>query len=83
VSDSVISYQKGDSVFITHIKYKYLWRDKTDSLRITDTLAMTKTIVKKEVIRKTDWKKTLGFGFGVALGLIGVTLIIKRRLKRV
>jgi len=83
VGDSVDEKHKGDSVLITHIKYKYLYRYKTDSVRITDTLAQIKIRVQKEVIRKTDWKKTLGFGFGVALGLIGVTLIIKRRLKRV
>ena len=55
-SDSVLIQQKGDTVFNTKIKYKYISKLIKDTVSIRDSVYIEKPIeVVKEVNRLTKW----------------------------
>lgn len=59
LKDSIFvnQYQKGDTVFITKDKYKYLYKLKSDTILMTDTLRIVE--YKDKIVEKT--KKDIGF----------------------
>ena len=57
-SDSVLIERKGDTVFNTKIKYKYISKFIKDTVSIRDSIYIEKPIeVVKEVNRLTKWQR--------------------------
>ena len=57
-SDSVLIERKGDTVFNTKIKYKYISKFIKDTVNIRDSIYIEKPIeVVKEVNRLTKWQR--------------------------
>ena len=80
-SDSVLIEQKGDTVFNTRIKYRYINKHVRDTVNIRDSVYIEKPIeVIKEVNRLTKWQRwRLNFLWVLmAGGVIYVIYKIKR-----
>ena len=80
-SDSVLIEQKGDTVFNTRIKYRYINKLVRDTVNIRDSVYIEKPIeVIKEVNRLTKWQRwRLNFLWVLmAGGVIYVIYKIKR-----
>ena len=69
-SDSVLIERKGDTVFNTKIKYKYISKFIKDTVSIRDSIYIEKPIeVVKEVNRLTKWQRwRLNFLWVLAAG---------------
>lgn len=75
--DSIWLEKKNDTVYLTHNTYKDRWHK--DTIQRTDTLRVEKDkmVVQKEIVRKTDWIKTLSIAIGLVV-LLGLIRFIKR-----
>ncbi len=75
--DSIWLEKKNDTVYLTHNTYKDRWHK--DTIRRTDTIRVEKDkmVVQKEIVRKTDWIKTLSIAIGLVV-LLGLIRFIKR-----
>lgn len=81
--DSVFFKQKDDTVFLT----RKIYSDKfhNDTIREIDTVRIDKenTVIKKEIIKKTDWKKSITIAIVISICLIVISKAIKLYLKKV
>lgn len=77
LSDSVLIERKGDTVFNTRIKYKYISRFVKDTVSIRDSVYIEKPIeVVKEVNKLTKWQRwRLNFLWVLLAGGIGYIII--------
>lgn len=75
--DSIWLEKKNDTVYLTHNTYRDRWHK--DTIQRTDTLRVEKDkmVVQKEIVRKTDWIKTLSIAIGLVV-LLGLIRFIKR-----
>lgn len=82
--DSIYYQIKNDTVLLTQKVYCDRWMK--DTVRMFDTVRIedVKTIVKRETVRKTDWRKTIVYSvIGTALlGLMMAVLITIKRIRR-
>ena len=76
-SDSVLIQQKGDTVFNTRIKYRYINKLVRDTVNRFDSVYIEKPIeVVKEVNRLTKWQRwRLNFLWVLLAGGIGYIII--------
>ena len=76
-SDSILIERKGDTVFNTKIKYKYISKLIKDTVSIRDSVYIEKPIeVIKEVNRLTKWQRwRLNFLWVLLAGGIGYIII--------
>jgi lipopolysaccharide export system protein LptA len=74
LSDTVRITQRGDTVFMDKIRYKYKFVNKTDTVVRADTVTVTieKTVTETKQVRGVFW----WIGLGCCVG-IGIFLIIK------
>ena len=81
-SDSVLIERKGDTVFNTKIKYKYISKFIKDTVNIRDSIYIEKPIeVVKEVNRLTKWQRwRLNFLWVLMAGGVGYVIIKIKRL---
>ena len=80
--DSVLIERKGDTVFNTKIKYKYISKFIKDTVSIKDSIYIEKPIeVVKEVNRLTKWQRwRLNFLWVLMAGGVGYVIFKIRRL---
>ena len=81
-SDSVLIQQKGDTVFNTKIKYRYINKLVRDTVNRFDSVYIEKPIeVVKEVNRLTKWQRwRLNFLWVLMAGGVGYIIFKIRRL---
>ena len=81
-SDSVLIERKGDTVFNTKIKYKYISKFIKDTVSIRDSVYIEKPIeVVKEVNRLTKWQRwRLNFLWVLMAGGLGYVIFKIKRL---
>ena len=81
-SDSVLIVTKGDTVFNTKIKYRYINKIVKDTVNRTDSVYIEKPIeVVKEVNRLTKWQRwRLNFLWVLMAGGVGYGIFKIRRL---
>ena len=82
LSDSVLIERKGDTVFNTRIKYKYISRFVKDTVSIRDSVYIEKPIeVVKEVNKLTKWQRwRLNFLWVLMAGGIGYGIFKIKKL---
>ena len=82
LSDSVLIERKGDTVFNTRIKYKYISRFVKDTVSIRDSVYIEKPIeVVKEVNKLTKWQRwRLNFLWVLMAGRIGYGIFKIKKL---
>ena len=80
--DSVLIERKGDTVFNTKIKYKYISKFIKDTVSIRDSVYIEKPIeVIKEVNRLTKWQRwRLNFLCVLMAGGLGYVIVKIKRL---
>lgn len=74
--DTVSMYMAGDTVFKEVIKWRERWQLRIDSFTRVDSVPYAVEVVR-EVNRLTPWQKKQITGFWVAVGLIGIGVVLK------
>lgn len=78
--DTVAIRLSGDTVYKDVIKWRERWQLRIDSFTRVDSVPYAVEVVR-EVNRLTPWQKKQIAGFWVAVGLIGIGIVLK--LKRI
>lgn len=78
--DTVAIRLSGDTVYKDIIKWRERWQLRIDSFTRVDSVPYAVEVVR-EVNRLTPWQKKQIAGFWVAVGLIGIGIVLK--LKRI
>ena len=78
--DTVAMYMAGDTIFKEVIKWRERWQLRIDSFTRVDSVPYAVEVVR-EVNRLTPWQKKQIAGFWIAVGLIGVGVVLK--IKRI
>ena len=75
-TDSIIIKEKGDTVFLEKYKYIYRVKELKDTINVTDTLTVIKTVeVTKEVNKLHNWQVGLMILGGAVIVLGGYKFI--------
>lgn len=74
--DTVAMHIAGDTVFKEVIKWRERWQLRIDSFTRVDSVPYAVEVVR-EVNRLTPWQKKQITGFWVAVGLIGIGVVLK------
>ena len=77
LKDSVYIIQKGDTIYSTQVKYRYVYKNRIDTIIKVDTIPNIVTITNTEVQNKLyNWQKIL-----IVIGLITTLLLISYIVK--
>lgn len=75
--DSILILQKGDTIYSTQVKYRYVYKNRIDTIIKVDTIPNIVTITNTEVQNKLyNWQKIL-----IVIGLITTLLLISYIVK--
>ena len=75
--DSILILQKGDTIYSTQVKYRYVYKNRIDTIIKVDTIPNIVTITNTEVQNKLyNWQKIL-----IVIGLIATLLLISYIVK--
>ena len=75
--DSILILQKGDTIYSTQVKYRYVYKNRIDTIIKVDTIPNIVTITNTEVQNKLyNWQKIL-----IVIGLITTLLLISYIIK--
>lgn len=78
--DTVSMYMAGDTVYKDVIKWRERWQLRIDSFTRVDSVPYAVEVVR-EVNRLTPWQHRQIVGFWIAVGLIGIGVVLK--IKRI
>lgn len=74
--DSIITKEKGDTIYLEKYKYIYKVKERKDTVCITDTITVVQKVeVTKEINKLHNWQVILMILGGVAIALGGYKLI--------
>lgn len=75
--DSIHIVQKGDTIYSTQVKYRYIYKNRIDTIIKTDTIPNIITVTNTEIQNKLyDWQKIL-MVIGISSILLFIYCIVK------